>query len=329
MLRTLGRGGMGVVYEAFDTEGQQRVALKLILPERSRNADLRERFLRERDVLVALDHPAIVRLFAAGALDDGTLYLAMEMLRGETLAQRTGRLGPMHPAHLAPIVTALAGALDTAHQRGVVHRDVKPANVYLLHESVDVPAKLLDFGVARDQRSQKRSLTRTGSTIGTLRYMPPEQITGRKSLDRRADIYALGAVVHATLSGLPPFKGPSDAELAVEVLTGKRVPLTESCPQLPAVQALEAVIARAMALAPENRFDTAGELAVEFAAAARHAGPPPPPAPPPPDITDRNVLPDHGETIVDVMPRTDSPPATADDAATEVFIRTPTRSRDS
>jgi serine/threonine-protein kinase len=299
VLRTLGRGGMGIVYEAFDSTDNRRVALKLIRPDRAANEEMRARFLRERDVLLALHHPAIVELYDAGALDDGSLYLAMEMLRGETLGARVGRIGPMHPGALAPIITALGGALDAAHARGVIHRDVKPANVYLLPEGADVPAKLLDFGVARTHAAKKRALTRTGSAIGTLRYMPPEQITGRKDLDKRADIYALGAVVQASLTGKPPFRGPSDAELAVEILSGQRIPLSETRPDLP--PAFDRVVGRAMALAPENRYDSTGELAADFAEAAKLVGPPPAPPPLPAEFTVQDAAPDErpGSTMID------------------------------
>jgi serine/threonine-protein kinase len=287
ILRTMARGGMGIVYEAFDDRAGQRVALKLIRPDRGASAEIRDRFVRERNVLRLLRHPAIVRLHDAGHLEDGTMYIAMEMLRGESLAERLQRWGAVHPAEVARIVTAIAGALDAAHAQGVTHRDVKPGNVFLLEPEARVAAKLLDFGVARTAMVSGPALTRTGSTIGTVRYMAPEQVMGRKDVGAPADVYALGAVAHAALAGQPPFRGPSDADLALQVLAGKRAPLHELCPRMP--RALEGVIARAMAREPEQRFGSAGELAAALLNAAASAGPPPPPPPLPAEITARHV----------------------------------------
>jgi serine/threonine-protein kinase len=174
--------------------------------------------------------------------------------------------------------------------------------------------------------AKKRALTRTGSAIGTLRYMPPEQITGRKDLHKRADIYALGAVIHAALTGAAPYPGPSDAELAVQILSGQRIPLADSRPELPAE--LDRVIARAMALAPENRYDSTGELAQDFTAAARQAGPAPAPPPLPPQGTLQEPLPDErpGATMVDIIDTSDADAdADADASLTELDFRKPPR----
>ena len=262
--RALGEGGMAEVYAARDKQNGNIVALKLLKPT-DEPAEAAARLRREAAVLEQVQVPAVVRIETYGQTADGRLFIAMELLEGETLGQRMRRSKRLSPGELAPIVAGVAAGLGAAHEQGIVHRDLKPDNVFLCQGNPKAPVqvKLLDFGISKVYGVQER-LTRTGQVLGTPRYMAPEQLCAEPDLDAQVDLYALGVMLYEALSGTPPFVATSPSELVVAILHGKTTPLRSLCPEL-SVE-LEAVVMRAMARAPEARFATVHELAEAFLA---------------------------------------------------------------
>jgi serine/threonine protein kinase len=255
----LGSGAMGKVVQALDRETGIEVALKVLHRERAKDAESIERFQREAAILESIGHPGIVRVVAMSRAPDGTPFLAMELLRGETVEERLAR-GPIAPLDMVPIVNTLCDALAAAHLRGIVHRDLKPANVILL-SSGDPPCKILDFGLSRFTAS--KTLTRTGTILGTPRYMAPELIRSVQSSDYRVDVFSVGVLIYEMLTGRSPYPADDVGALLGCVVQGRVVPLADVRPDLPA--ALGAVITRAMAREPDERFETAGAIAEAFA----------------------------------------------------------------
>ena len=204
----IGRGGMGVVYLAEHQTLRRRAALKIIAPDLADDTDFRERFLREARIAATLTHPNVVTVYDAGEID-GLLYIAMQYVPGADLAailREERRLGPYR---VLDIGRQVAAALDAAHQAGLIHRDVKPANVLIDGRH----AYLTDFGLTKDRKSGSgASLTRAGEVVGTTAYLAPEQVEG-KEVDGRADVYALACLIFHTLSGEVPF--PRDNDMAI------------------------------------------------------------------------------------------------------------------
>ncbi len=255
--RQVGRGASGVVYRAFDEITGAHVALKVIA---GRGGDPEEeaRFEREGTILAGLDHPNIVRVVAFGALDDGMPYLAMEWLEGEDLSARMRR-APLTMRQSLWVGRQIAAALEAAHRAGVVHRDVKPTNVFLLTGPGPLTAKLVDFGVASvgDVR-----LTQRGNIVGTPAYMAPEQARGEGPVDSRCDLYALGATLFELLTGRPPHVGPTPIATLARLVTSPAPRLREFLPDvLPALDELEA---RLLATYPDERPSSATQVAIEL-----------------------------------------------------------------
>ena len=248
-----GRGGMGVVYRATQMALERVVALKLIIPELADDPSLRERFERESRIAASIDHPNVLPLYYAGE-HDGVLYQAMRYVDGTDLRTMIRANGPLPSERAIPIITQVAAALDAAHARGLVHRDVKPANVML---GVGDHAYLSDFGLSRRTTSQD-AWTRGGSVVGTFDYVSPEQIRGDR-VDARADVYSLGGVLFTALSGQVPFPRESDEARLWAHLNAPPPKLSERSPGLP--PALDPVIERVLAKRPEDRYPSAGDLA--------------------------------------------------------------------
>jgi DNA-binding CsgD family transcriptional regulator len=263
----VGHGGMGVVYQAVQLSLGRPVALKLIAPHLADEDGFRERFARESRLSASLDHPHIVPVYAAGEAD-GVPYIAMRFVEGVNLRLEITAHGRLEPVRAVRIVNQVASALDAAHERGLVHRDVKPANVLISRHGGNEHAYLTDFGVTK-QRTATETGTATGGWAGTLDYVAPEAVRGEQ-VDGRADIYSLGCVLYQCLTGEVPF--PRENELATLWAHVSDAPPAASdlVPELPA--ALSAVIRRAMAKAPDDRYASAGELG----SAALAATPAPP-----------------------------------------------------
>ena len=250
ILDELGRGGTSVVYRAEHVRLGRPAALKLLTPALG-EADFRDRFLRESKLAASLDHPSIVPVYDAGE-EDGQLYIAMACVDGsdlKTLLVREGRL-PLRRA--LRILGQVAAALDAAHARGLVHRDVKPANILV---GPDDRAFLTDFGVAKEVAAH--GTTRTGSFIGTSEYSAPEQIEGR-DVDARADVYALACVLYESVVGTAPFHRSSEIAVLNAHLHAPPPKLSKAAPDLPA--ALEPVLAKALSKSPLDRYASCGEL---------------------------------------------------------------------
>jgi len=262
----LGGGGMGVVYRARDRKLDRSVALKFIAPELRRDSKVRRRFLHEARAASGLDHPNICTIHEIAETDDGRLFIVMAAYDGETLRTRIGR-GSVPDREALAIAEQIASALAVAHERGIVHRDVKPENVYLTREGV---VKLLDFGLARTTDGR---MSGAGTEGGTVAYMSPEQARGARA-DQRSDVWALGVILFELLAGARPFGG-ADAGAILRAILTEEPDLAASRPDLP--PATVAVVHRALTRDPASRFANAGQLH----AALRHARQPPTTAVPP------------------------------------------------
>ena len=257
-----GRGGMGVVYRATQLGLDRAVALKLVAPERAADANFRARFERESRVAAAIEHPNVIPVYGAGE-EDGRLYLLMRWVPGtdlQALIRRTGRLDHVHAAN---IVAQVAAGLDAAHAVGLVHRDVKPANVLLGGEDGSGHVYLSDFGLTLDPSADTR-VTDSGEWFGTVDFMSPEQFEGDRP-DAQTDVYALGCVLHAALTGEPPFHR---ASVPGTILAHLNDPPPRPSATAGVPKAFDEVVARALAKRPSDRYQSAGELARAALAAA-------------------------------------------------------------
>ena len=260
----IGRGGCAVVYEAHDLRLGRIVALKLVKAN-ARDSQAPARLAREARAGAALHHPNICALSDAGYLEDGRPYLVMERLHGETLTQLLYRTGKLGPEDAIDIALQLLSALAAAHAVGVVHRDVKPDNIFLLHRNGCGPfVKLLDFGMCRraapqtPQLMDDMTLTRAGQVVGTPEYMSPEQVSGKREFDRRIDLYAVGVILYEALTGQRAFPGKDAREVVVSVLVRQLPALRQIRPDVPEV--LERIVTRAMTRDAGIRYQTADEF---------------------------------------------------------------------
>ena len=262
-----GRGGMGVVYRARQLSLDRVVALKVIAPTLIADDVIRRRFLRESRVAASIDHPHVIPIYYTGE-EDGVAYIAMRHVAGDDLRTLVRRTGPLDPERAARIAVQVAAALDAAHASGLVHRDVKPANVLLGQGD---HAYLTDFGLTKHVLSEAGA-TKPGHWVGTLDFIAPEQIRGER-VDARADVYALGCVLFYMLAGRPPFTLESDEARMWAHLTERPPTVSEVKPGIP--NGFDDVIARALAKDPAQRFQSAGDLgraAVAAASGGRVAG---------------------------------------------------------
>ena len=259
----IGRGGMAVVFRAHDPRLDRRVALKILAPELARDDAFRQRFIRESRAAAAVDHPHIIPVFEAGEAA-GVLFIAMRYVQGRDVRSLLDELGTLPPPRAISIITQVASALDAAHSHGLVHRDVKPANM-LLDRTVGRAdhVYLSDFGLSKQSLSSS-GLTGTGQFLGTLDYVAPEQIEGRP-VDGRTDLYALAGAAFEMLGGAPPFKRDQGLAVLWAQISEPPPPLTARRAELP--PAVDQVMAKALAKAPDDRYATC----LDFAAALREA----------------------------------------------------------
>ena len=259
----VGRGGMGAVYLATDTQLDRRVALKVLSPELSDDEHFRKRFIAESRTAASLDHPNIVPVYEAGEID-GRLFIAMRYIDGKDLSDVLAERGALPIALAVRILAAIAAALDAAHGKGLVHRDVKPGNV-LLTGSDDAPlVYLTDFGLTK--RVGDQSLTAAGQIVGSIGYVAPEQVEGRP-VDQRTDIYSLGCLAFEMLAGAPPFRRDSEMATLMAHVQDPPPSLLTLRHELP--EALDAAVAQAMAKDPAARFAAAGKFAAAVSEAVR------------------------------------------------------------
>jgi serine/threonine-protein kinase len=261
----LGWGGMGVVLKAFDPRLHRTVAVKVLAPELAASPVARRRFTREARAAAAVRHEHVVTVHAVGEAD-GFPYLVMQYVPGESLQERLDRTGPLDVAEVVRIGYETARGLAAAHAQGLIHRDVKPANILLAACALASGAtpqaavvKITDFGLART--ADDVGLTRRGVVPGTPEYMAPEQVRG-EPLDQRSDLFSLGSVLSACCTGTPPFRGANALAVLDAVRTQEPPPLRALNPAVPA--GLEALVARLLAKDPADRFQTAAEVAARF-----------------------------------------------------------------
>jgi hypothetical protein len=250
----VGRGGMGVVYRAWDVALERPVALKVIVPELAEDVRFRERFLRESRIAAAIEHPHILPVHAAGE-EDGVLFLVMRFMDGEDLRTLLEREGRLDPDRATALLTQVAGALDAAHGKGLVHRDVKPGNVLIASSG---EAYLCDFGLSKPAMSDT-GLTKSGEFMGTLDYVAPEQIQAGP-VDGRADQYSLACVLFECVVGRPPFheEGAQPLQMMWAHVQQKAPSLVAERPDLGAE--LDTVLTRGLSKTPEERYGSCGEL---------------------------------------------------------------------
>jgi serine/threonine protein kinase len=268
----VGRGGMGVVFRATHIALERQGAVKLIAPELALNEEFRQRFQRESKLAASIDHPHVIPIFDAGE-DDGQLYVAMRYVEGTDLGAVIASEGGLAPARAVELIGQVAAALDAAHERGLVHRDVKPANVLLESRPSGQHAYLTDFGLVKAMGAASGVVTRTGQWLGTPDYAAPEQILGGE-VDPRTDVYALGCLLYHTVAGRPPYEGEVDAAKIFAHMSQAPPTLSDARPGAPA--ALDDVVRTALAKEPDERQRSAGQLAAD---AERAMGATPPTAP--------------------------------------------------
>jgi serine/threonine-protein kinase len=263
LTRMIGKGGMGSVHEGIHITLGTRVAVKFIEAEYADSTDARSRFENEARAAAKLQSKHVVSVFDHGVMPDGRPYIVMEFLQGEPLDRRLERLGRLAPMDTVRIVSQVARALARAHAAGIVHRDLKPENVFLVwdeEDSADI-AKVVDFGIAKFTNASMgvSSSTRTGSVLGTPYYMSPEQARGLRTVDARTDLWALGVITYRAAVGELPFFGEALGDLLVKICTAPLPVPSHVSPGLPL--AFDAWFARALERDPEQRFQTAAEMA--------------------------------------------------------------------
>ncbi len=261
----VGRGGMGVVYRAEHLNLRRRAAIKIIAPDLSESEGFRERFSREARIAAALQHPNIVTVYDAGEVD-GLLYLAMQYIEGFDLSAMLRRDGRLRPYRAVDVCRQVASALDAAHAMGLIHRDVKPANVLIEGRT----AFLTDFGLTKRLDGAHTELTRAGDVVGTIHYVAPEQIEGGQ-VSARSDVYSLGCLLFHCLSGQVPFGRDTDVAVIYAHLSEEPPRLSEVRPEL--AGGLDAVIAKALDKSPDRRFPSCGDLINAARAVIDAAGP--------------------------------------------------------
>ncbi len=260
--RVLGRGGMGTVFSAVHEASSRAVAIKVLRPEHAQKRENIARTEEEARIVATLRHPNVCSVFELRHLSTGTPFLVLELLQGETLAARIERGGRLaEPDTWIVVVDALEG-LRAAHGRGIVHRDVKPDNLFLHTEPSGARVtKILDFGISKAATESSHRLTRTGMVMGTPYYMAPEQAMGERRLDGRVDLWGLGVSMYEALTGTRPFQAPNYNALLVQILTAEPIPIERHRPDLQ--PQIARFVMRALAKQPEARWSSAEAMLSE------------------------------------------------------------------
>lgn len=256
LVAELGRGAMGIVYRAEDPLLNRTVAVKsiILMDDPATRSDYEARFLQEAKAAGGLNHPNLVTIHDVGREGD-VAYMAMELLEGTELRELMAR-GRVPLPFALDVMAQAADGLAHAHEHGVVHRDIKPGNIMIVHDRI---AKIMDFGIARVRASDVK--TQTGAILGSPRYMSPEQVTGQPA-DRRSDIFSLGVVLHELAAGEPPFSAPTMTQLMHQIATATPRPPSATNPAVPAM--LDLIVARALQKQPAERYQSAAEFASDL-----------------------------------------------------------------
>jgi serine/threonine-protein kinase len=267
LVRLLGDGGMGSVYEAQHAVLGTRVAVKVLHPELARRTGLVERFLQEARVAAQIRSPHVVQVADIDRTPEGYAYIVMELLEGEALSSVLDRLRKLPVMMACEYIGQVLEALEAAHALGVIHRDLKPENVFVTFAGGKPVLKLIDFGIAKARRvdPQQKNLTVAGVVMGTAEYMAPEQARSADKVDARADIYAVGVMLYEMIAGARPVTGEDARVIALKVERGEVVPLVQAAPETP--REIAGLVHRAMAARPELRFATATDMRLALEAA--------------------------------------------------------------
>jgi serine/threonine protein kinase len=280
IVRLLGEGGMGAVYEGEQQLGttKRKVAVKTLHPHLSRDVKIKQRFEREVGTIAQLEHPNTIQVYDFGTTEDDILYIVMEFLQGKSLADYIEKEGAMQPERVAYIMEQVCGSLEEAHGRGIVHRDLKPDNVVLVERAGKKDfVKVLDFGIAKRSKEEdkdEQKLTQQGMVLGTPPYMSPEQFTGRP-IDARSDIYSLAVMSYEMLTGRLPFHAETAWEWATQHMTQAPIPIESMAEGLRAPEAMRGAIRRALEKSPDARFQTVKEFSEAFTSQGAYVGRPP------------------------------------------------------
>jgi len=264
ILGKLGEGTMGTVYRAFDPNLERQLAIKILSPTASRSPELVQRFEREAKLLASLKHVGVATVFGFGS-HEGRHYMALELVDGRSLDVLIAQKGVIPPRRASGIAVQLLDALEAVHALGIIHRDVKPGNVMVVRRGGSDHVKLLDFGVAKLQEQPSggvKQITEPGTVVGTIDYMAPEIVAGEE-VDPRTDVYAAGAVLYEMLIGRPPFRGRAYEVMKQHLHDPPEAP-RKFKPELP--EALEAVVLKALAKKPPERFESARTMAAALEA---------------------------------------------------------------
>ncbi|MEP7120341.1 MAG: serine/threonine-protein kinase [Byssovorax sp.] len=262
IVRVIGRGGMGTVYEALNTTIGKRVAMKFVDAETAQSKDSVARFQREAEAASAVESAHIVEIFDSGVADDGIPYIVMELLRGEDLGHRIKRCGRLEIGESVHIVAQILRGLHRAHEAGIVHRDLKPDNIFLVDRDDDQSfAKILDFGISKVQRQDGvpvHTLTRQGTVLGTPFYMSPEQAQALPDIDGRTDLWSVGAILYECLTGRPPYSGASYEQVIVNICMHDADDVRAHNPGVS--EAIARILGKLLARDRVDRFGTAREV---------------------------------------------------------------------
>lgn len=274
LMRILGKGGMGSVWLADHLTLGTPVAIKFMSVANLDDETLMQRFRTEAQAAAQIRHPHVAQVFDHGVMPDGVPYIVMEYLEGEDLKRAIRRVGPLPVADVARVVTQSAKALGRAHSLGIVHRDIKPDNIFLCNIDGEIFIKLLDFGVAKiDQGAAMAGATTTGSMMGTPLYMSPEQLLSARTVSHKSDLWSLAVVAYFALTGRVPFNGETIGSLSVAVHGGVFPPPSSLRPGLPPT--IDAWFVRMLKRDPNERYDSAKEMAEAFEHAASMRAPMP------------------------------------------------------
>jgi serine/threonine-protein kinase len=263
IIRELGSGAMGAVYEGENIRIRRRVAIKVLLPAIARNRDAVQRFEREAQAAARIGSDHIVEVLDLGTMPDGGFYMVMEYLEGQTLKQRIRASGRLGPKVVAPMVQQVLFGLEMAHQAKIIHRDLKPDNVFLMREHTGQKdfVKILDFGVSKFNplsADDEMSMTRTGAVVGTPFYMAPEQAKGARDIDHRSDLYSVGVILYEAITGQVPFHAGTFNELIFKIVLEQPAAPETFVPDLD--PSFSRIVRRAMAREPNDRYQNAGEF---------------------------------------------------------------------